>query len=249
MALILLLLCMAPAGFGSGVNRTIAGIDTDTSAVYHEATSKGYARVILTSILFCVLQSSIVFYFLFHNYKIYTDTNSTFASPTFASIHVHHARNTSAVVYIGSFSNLADCEKAVLAEPKATAFSFFDPAFNHRDHKWASGCYARIDGTFPKKKKVKVTSGAVTSSPAPPPPPSPPPSPPPPPAPPAPPTGKCKGSCSLNGICLANSTCQCDPAWTGSECQAFNILPAVKESGVRFINVPAGGPNVCSIRF
>lgn len=76
MALILLLLCMAPAGFGSGVNRTIAGIDTDTSAVYHEATSKGYARVILTSISF------FVFFNLLSSSISYSTTTKFTLTPT-----------------------------------------------------------------------------------------------------------------------------------------------------------------------
>ena len=47
----------------------------------------------------------------------------------------------------------------------------------------------------------------------------------------------------MNGVCTAGGECQCDPAWVGDACQTLAILPAVKESGLRQINVPAGGPN------
>ena len=93
--------------------------------------------------------------------------------------------NTTAIVYLGQFKTAVECEAAAATASKATAFSFFDPAFNHADAKWASGCYARIDGKYPVTKKGLVTSGHIGSPPVPTPvPPAPTPQPPPPPTPP-----------------------------------------------------------------
>ena len=54
---------------------------------------------------------------------------------------------------------------------------------------------------------------------------------PPAPAPPRPSDGSCHNAkdCSLGGLCVANK-CKCDPAFTGPNCVALNLLPAKKGS-------------------
>lgn len=177
--------------------------------------------------------------------------------------------NSTGIVYLGSFPSHHECAAATLALPTSTAYWYADKdyldssAAQRKDH-WALGCYARTDDRYAAKKAKHCSSGRVVAdgppppppppappAPAPPVPPPPPPAPPPPappspppPEPPKPPPGKhCPGHCSLNGICTASGECECDPAWVGNSCQTLAILPATRDSGLRQINVPAGGPN------
>ena len=163
-------------------------------------------------------------------------------------------RNTTgSIVYLGSFKSHSDCETATLSLPDSTAYFYADKNYlsdsDGLKNSWAEGCYARTDGRYVAKKAKHCSSGRVIAdgppSPPAPTPPGPPPSPPAPPTPtpPTPPGKKCPGSCSMNGICTASGECQCDPAWVGNECQTLAILPAEKASGLRQIDVPAGGPN------
>jgi hypothetical protein len=158
-------------------------------------------------------------------------------------------RNTSGIVYLGSFRSHDACETATLALPDSTSYWYADKDYlndatdaSGRKDSWAEGCYARTDGRYVAKKAKHCSSGRVIADGPAPPPPAPP-GPPKPPPPPSPPGKKCSGSCSMNGICTANGECQCDPAWVGDACQTLAILPAVKDSGLRQINVPADGPN------
>jgi hypothetical protein len=141
-------------------------------------------------------------------------------------------QNTTAILYLGQHGSVDACISAVASVPAVTAYSWFDPTFNHADAKWAAGCYGRTDGKYPKAKKVLVTSGVVSA----------PPSPTPPSPTPGPPGGKCSVDldCSLNGVCTTGS-CACDAAWKGDHCETLALLPGARRSGYREINDPTWG--------
>ena len=143
--------------------------------------------------------------------------------------------NTTSVIYVGQVGSADACFNAALHTiENATAFTYFDPKFNHANKKWASGCYARVDGAYKAAKRLLTTSGHIGASPPAVPTPRPAPSPAPGPRPP----GSCSvdADCSLNGVCDSSGVCQCDAAWQGPACASFRLLPAERRSGYRLID-------------
>ncbi|KKP01519.1 hypothetical protein THAR02_06379 [Trichoderma harzianum] len=50
--------------------------------------------------------------------------------------------------------------------------------------------------------------------------------------------------CSLNGVCAKGGVCQCDPAWTGTDCGVLDIRPAKRNGGYNL--TPEGTSSWCS---
>jgi hypothetical protein len=81
--------------------------------------------------------------------------------------------STASIVWLGQFGKLQQCLDVVLNDSRTTAYTWFDPSFNHASD-YASGCYARIDGKYPTVKKGLAYAGTVSPA-GPPTPPTPPP--------------------------------------------------------------------------
>lgn len=133
--------------------------------------------------------------------------------------------STKEVVYLGNFPSSAGCQAACISQGSCKSFTYHEPNF---DPVWATGCYASTTRFWKPVAESNVLTGTVGWTP---------PNAPPTPGPPTPsPPCRTRADCSMNGECDSSGVCRCTAAWTGSACDALNLVPSPKTLGYHAVD-------------